>query len=267
MRKMFLFLGVLAITTASWAQTDARPEILVLGTYHMSNPGRDIHNMKADDVLSPQRQQEITQLIEVLKKFHPTKIAIEADIGSQRVEREYSDYIAGKYTLSSNEIDQIGYRLAKELGHKAVYPVDEEGEFPYYRVLNYAKANGLKEKFDAMQASTGTMVKEQGDYLQSHTVLEMLEYMNSDARTAKDVASYYAYVPFGDPYDYAGPDLLALWFQRNIRIYSNIVKLVESPNERILVIYGAGHVGWLRQDIAGDATVKLRKLADLTGQQ
>jgi len=61
--------------------------------------------------------------------------------------------------------------------------------------------------------------------------------------------------------------LLALWYRRNIRIYHNIVKLIESPNDRILVIYGAGHLGWLQQDIANDATVKLRKLADLTGQQ
>jgi hypothetical protein len=267
MRKIFLFFGVLTLSMASWAQTEARPEILVLGTYHMSNPGRDIHNMKADDVLSPQRQQEIARLIEVLKKFHPTKIAIEDDIGSKRVEREYSDYVAGKYTLTRNETNQIGYRLAKELGHKAVYPVDEEGEFPYYRVLNYAKANGLKEKFDAIQASTDTMVKEEGDFLGSHTVLETLEYINSDARAAKDVASYYAYAPFGDPNDYAGPDLLAVWYQRNIRIYSNIVKLVESPNDRILVIYGAGHLAWLRQDVSNDATVKLRKLTDFTDQQ
>jgi hypothetical protein len=233
----------------------------------MSNPGHDVQNMQADDVLSPKRQQEIAQLIEALKKFHPTKIAIEADIGSQRVEREYSDYLAGKYTLSRNEIDQIGYRLAKELGHHAVYPVDEEGDFRWQRVVNYAKANGRAEKFDAINAKWGTLVKEQGDFLQSHTVLETLEFMNSDSRVAKDIAFYYATVPYGDPSDYAGPDLLAAWYQRNIRIYSNIVKLIESPNDRILVIYGAGHLGWSRQDIANDATVKLRKLADLTGQQ
>jgi hypothetical protein len=84
MRKIFIFLGVLAISIASWAQADARPEILVLGTYHMSNPGHDIHNMQTDDVLSPKRQQEIAQLSAGLKKFQPTKIAIEADVGSQR---------------------------------------------------------------------------------------------------------------------------------------------------------------------------------------
>lgn len=267
MRKIILFLGVLAIPIAAWPQSDARPEILVLGTYHMSNPGHDVYNMQADDVLSPRRQQEIAQLIEVLKTFHPTKIAIEADVGSPRVEQEYSDYLAGKYTLSRNEIDQIGYRLAKALGHRAVYPVDEGGDFPWQRVVNYAKANGRAENLDTISASWGTLVKEQGDFLQSHTVLEMLEYLNADSRVARDVAPYYAMVRLGDPSDYAGPDLLAAWYQRNIRIYRNIVALIESPNDRILVIYGAGHLGWLRQDIANDATVRLRKLADVTGQQ
>jgi len=266
MRKVLLFLGVLATPAAAWPQSNARPEILVLGTYHMANPGRDVHNMPADDVLSPKRQQELAQLIEALKKFHPTKIAIEAHVGSKRVGQDYSDYLAGKYALSRNEIDQIAYRLAKELGHHTVYPVDEDGDFPYMRVVNYAKAKGLAEKFNAMEASTGTRVKEQGAFLQSHTVLETLEVMNSDSSVAQDVAAYFAFVPYGEPWDYAGPDLLAAWYQRNIRIYRNIVALVESPNDRILVIYGAGHLGWLRQNMTNDATVRLRKLADLTGR-
>jgi hypothetical protein len=177
MRRIFLLLVVFSMSLSSSAQSPARSEVLVLGTYHMPNPGRDLHNMQADNVLSPKRQQEIAQLIEVLKKFQPTKIAIEAEFGSQHVDHEYSDYLAGKYTLSPNEIDQIGYRLAKELGHRAVYAVDADGDFPYYRVLNYAKANGLKEKFDAMQASTEARVKEQNVLLKSHTVLETLQYM------------------------------------------------------------------------------------------
>jgi len=266
MRQAFLILGVLAIPMAGWSQSDVRPEILVLGTYHMANPGRDIHNMNADDVLSPKRQQEIARLIEVLKTFGPTKIAIEATVGSKRIGQDYSDYLAGKYALSRNENDQIGFRLAKELGHPAVYPVDADGDFPYLRVVNYAKANGLTEKFNALEAITGARVKAQGDFLQSHTVLETLEYMNSDSLVAKDIAAYFAFVPYGEPWEYAGPDLLAMWYQRNIRIYHNMVALVSSPNERILVIYGAGHLGWLRQDIANDASVKLRRLADLTGR-
>jgi hypothetical protein len=263
MRKFFLFLTLLAIPKKSWSQADARPEILVLGTYHMANPGHDIHNMKADDVLAPKRQREIAQLIEVLKRFHPTKIAIEAGFGSQRVAREYSDYLAEKYTLSPNEIDQIGYRLAKELGHRVVYPVDVDGDFPWQHVVNYAKANGVAVKFDALNAGVDTMVKQQGDFLASHTVLETMQFMNADARVARDMGVYFSLARFGDPGDFAGPDLIAAWYQRNIRIYRNIVALIDSPSDKILVIYGSGHLGWLRQDVADDPSVRLRKLGDL----
>jgi hypothetical protein len=232
----------------------------------MSNPGRDIHNMQADDVQSPKRQQEIVQLIEVLKKFRPTRIAIEADVDSEQVAQRYSDYLAGKYTLSRNETNQIGFRLAKELGHPAIYPVDVEGEFPWQRVVNYAKANGRADQFEALNASIGKQVKEQDEFLHSHTVLEMLEYMNSDAMAAQGMASYFADVRFGESGEYAGPDLLAAWYQRNIRIYCNIIKLIKSPDDRVLVIYGAGHLGWLQQDVANDSSVKLRKLAEFTGR-
>ncbi len=91
MRTIFLFLGALGISIASRAQSDARPQILVLGVYHMANPGRDIFNMQADDVLAPKRQVEIAQLIAALKNFHPTKIAVEADVWNKRIAERYAD--------------------------------------------------------------------------------------------------------------------------------------------------------------------------------
>jgi hypothetical protein len=268
MRTMAVFLWVLVLPITSSAQSDTRPEILVLGTFHMGNPGRDIHSTQVDDVLAPKRQEEIAQLIGVLKRFRPTKIAVEVNVGSKRAAQQYADYLAGKYTLSRNEIDQIGYRLAKELGHQTVYAVDEDGDFPFYRVRNWAIANGKKETFEAAQSSVGARVKVQDEFLAKHTVLETLELLNSDSAAATAVSEYYSgYVPFGEPYEYAGPDLVAAWFQRNIRIYRNILAIITSPNDRVLVIYGAGHLGWLRQDVANDATVRLRKLHDLAGQE
>jgi hypothetical protein len=265
MRKIFLLLALFAIPGLA-QDPISKPEILILGTYHMANPGRDIFNMQADDVLAPKRQQEIAQLMDVLKKFRPTKIAIESSVDSDRRPKQYADYLAGKYTLTANEIEQIGFRLAKELGHKQIYPVDVDGDFPMQRVINYAKANGKGDQLEAMMSGWGTMVKEQNEFLKTHTVVEMLEFMNTDRRVANDVATYFAIIPYGDPGDSAGADLLASWYQRNIRIYQNIRKLAGSPNERILVIYGAGHLGWLQQDVANDASVKLRKLAEFTAK-
>jgi Family of unknown function (DUF5694) len=267
MQRFCVLLGALvcAVCAQAQSQSGSKTEILVLGTYHMSNPGRDLHNMQADDVRSAKRQQEIAQLLEVLKKFKPTKIAVESDVSLETASRNYKNYLAGKYELKSDEVDQIGFQLAKQLGHSTIYGVDEEGDFPYGRVMNYAKAHGIFEKLNGLQADVEKVVRQQDDYLHTHTILETLLFMNSDESVKQDVATYFAYVPYGDPDDYAGPDLLAAWYQRNIRIYRNILNLVESPNERILVIYGAGHLGWLQQDAANDTKVRLRKLAEFTG--
>jgi len=248
------------------AQPAARAEVLVLGVYHMANPGKDIFNMKADDVLAPKRQAEIAQLIAVLQTFHPTKIAVEGDVGDDRIPKRYADYVAGNHELSRNEIEQIGFRLAKELGHKTVYPVDADGEFPFQRVVDYAKASGRSKELDAITGGGwGAMVKAQGQYLASHTVLATLLYMNADDRVAADVGFYYRQAHLGEPGDWAGADLVSDWFRRNMRIYSNVTRLADSPDERVLVIFGAGHLGWLRQDVSNDPTLRLRTLAEFAG--
>ena len=239
-----------------------RAEVLVLGVYHMANPGRDVFNMQADDVLAPKRQQEIAELTAVLKKFQPTKIAVEAAYGEDVVPKRYADYLAGSRSLSRNEVEQIGFRLAKDLGHSAIYPVDADGDFPFQRVINYAKATGQSARLERTLGEIGEMVKAQGEYLKAHTVLETLLYMNSDAKVAQDVGFYYQEARYGEPGDYAGPDLLAEWYRRNVRIYNNVARLVTAPEDRMLVIFGAGHLGWLRHDFAADPTLRLRKLED-----
>ena len=52
----------------------SKPILMILGSYHMHNPGKDLVNFEADDVLAPKRQAEIKQLVRQLKKFKPTKV-------------------------------------------------------------------------------------------------------------------------------------------------------------------------------------------------
>ena len=250
-----------AVSQQSPVETSARAEVLVLGVYHMANPGRDIFNTQADDVLTTKRQAEIAQLIEVLKKFRPTKIAIESNPGGPRP-GQYSEYLAGKHTLSRNEIEQLGFRLAKELGHKNIYPVDADGDFPYPRVEKFAKATGRSLELEAINRDFAARVKAQNEYLASHTILETLLYMNADDRIAQELALYFRTGRLNENGDWAGADLLADWFRRNLRIFGNIVQITDSPNDRVLVIYGAGHLGWLQYNFSHDPNFRLRKLAE-----
>ncbi len=88
--------------------------------------------------------------------------------------------------------------------------------------------------------------------------------MNSDSAATEAWGAEMEYVSFGDLWEFAGPDLLTYWIQRNLRIYNRIAALIESPSDRILVIYGNGHLGPLRQIIGADTRVRLRKLSDIT---
>jgi hypothetical protein len=47
-----------------------------------------------------------------------------------------------------------------------------------------------------------------------------------------------------------------------MRIFANLTRLVDSPNERVLVIFGAGHLGWFRPVISSDPSLRLRELAE-----
>src|SRR2546422_3648107 len=112
----------------------ARAEVLVLGVYHMSNPGHDIFNMQADDVLAPKRQAEITQVMAVLKKIQPTQIALERDPRDKPPSQDYADYLAGQHGLPRNEIEHLGFRLPQEIGPQTALGVDCAGELPHPRL-------------------------------------------------------------------------------------------------------------------------------------
>jgi hypothetical protein len=91
-----------------------KPSVLVLATYHMSNPGRDVMNVQSDDVLTEKRQKEILDFVNLLKRFKPTRIAVEMPFGSTKLDEQYARYLRGDYQLIRNEIDQIGFRLVKD---------------------------------------------------------------------------------------------------------------------------------------------------------
>lgn len=241
-------------STASAGQ----PQILVLGVWHMANLRGG-----TEDIFSAQRQAEIPEVMEALKKFRPTKIALEnAFYRSDDLSNLYTEYLEGEHELTRNERQQLGFRLARELGHSTVYSIDADGDFPLLRLQDYVKAQGHEEEYDAVRSEFNEWLGVWDEYLASHTLLEILLYMNSDDYARRLLAHDYELAHFGEPWNWAGPDLLSDWFRRNARIYGNVLALIESSNERVLVIIGAGHLPWLRHNFTHDPNVRLRALSE-----
>ena len=224
--------------------------LLMLGSYHMSNPGMDMFNLEADDVSAPKRQAEIQAIVDRLALWRPTKVAVESPYDDSTTLARYQAYLRGELTLRNSEKEQIGFRLAKQLGHKTVYPIDVR------MMLNddgIGKLIGTDpQKFgpymEKLQKTGKTAMSLMGKWLSEGTIGSMLYKMNEQELNDIGHGTYFqSFVPIVVGEDYAGADMVNTWYHRNLRIFSNLHKINDSPTDRIFVVYGAGHIPLLQQ--------------------
>jgi hypothetical protein len=228
-----------------------KPTLVVLGTYHMGTPGNNVVNGKVDDVTTPARQKQMLELVVRLKKFKPTKVALECDIEDDaKTQGIYNQYLAGNYGLSKSETNQIGFRLAKELGHKKVYCVNSMG-FWDDSAMNYEKYAAKDAELDGFLKGAYRNLKKdvdaEAEKLMTLPVTDQLILLNQPERMETDHQRYFDLMRIGRGKDYVGANYLSWWYGRNMQILTNIVRVTDSMNDRILVIYGAGHSKLLNQ--------------------
>lgn len=234
---------------AQSATNPERAQVLILGSYHFANPGRDIAQQTVDDVLLPARQAEIRDIVEALATFRPTKIAIEAPSAmTARIDSLFRAYRSGSRELSRDESQQLGFRLAARFDHAGLYPIDYDGDFPFGAMMDYAKVHN-PEFVTFVDEELARIATESNRRQRENTIGEILRFHNSRAALAEDHGIYLRFADIGAGDTYVGADLVAKWYERNIRIFANLRRIVE-PGDRILVIYGAGHAPILRELVA-----------------
>jgi Family of unknown function (DUF5694) len=168
------------------------------------------------------------------------------------MQQRLDQYLAGSYVLKADERDQVGLRLAKEMKHVKVYGIDFPMDLDFDGVFRYAQENGQGDIVKGMMSEIESKVKPKlaADYLEKHSIREILQEANAPAADAIGHRIYMAAMRIGNDKDYPGADLVARWYDRNLRIATNIARLPEGPGERILVLIGAGHGKLLRQFLA-----------------
>ncbi|MFP7255034.1 DUF5694 domain-containing protein [Terribacillus goriensis] len=225
-----------------------KPSVLILGTFHMGERGkRDIYKQDTRDMKAKKQQDEIEEVVECIKLFNPTKIAVEFEsIRADLLDSQYNDYAKQgiKDELESDEIHQIGFRLAKELGHDKLFPVDWNrpvGGVPLGYVYDFLKEID-RELYDQVIEEGDRHNESVQSLLETKTVREVLIYLNDPRNTKKQQETYMKFALAAYEDFYVGIDWLTnYWYRRNLIIFANIKRLVQKSDERILVIYGAGH--------------------------
>jgi hypothetical protein len=237
------------------AKAVAPIEVMIVGTYHMGNRGRNVYDPKVESGLTPEKQKQIADVTNRLAKFKPNKIAVEriADQPDMTTSKFDNFTLASLFT-DDTETTQIGYRLAQQLGHKAVYAIDEQSEtidyFPYQEMEAFAKANNQDTLMEPSRAWGKRETAEFEIAQKTQTVRQLLAEKNKPERANSEMQLvYYPWLAIGDQKSQAGAELNAGWYQRNAKIFAKL-NLIAKPGDKILVLYGAGHNFWLRHFVS-----------------
>jgi hypothetical protein len=107
-----LCIGLALLSPLSTMADAPKPiTVIIVGRFHMANPGRDMHNVVAGDMLSEARQKQIAAVGVGLERFKPTLVAAERNPGSTT--EPYAKYRAGTLLVTVQGIETPGFVLAE----------------------------------------------------------------------------------------------------------------------------------------------------------
>ncbi len=237
------------VCTVVRAAQPPKTQVMIVGVAHFVAK-RDIYDSAyTDSPLSANRQAQISEVVDRLERFHPTKVLIEEPFGNPKYQTQYLRYLAGDFTLPADEAYQFGFKLAKRSGDRAIYPIDTWGPSIYDD--NSAKGKRidayLKAHFTDVSDSEASADIERDREIQLHgTYLDELRYLNTAKAIRANASWYSVFDGMGRQADGAGSMYVAGWYTRNCFIFSNLLSVIR-PGDRVVVLMGQGHEYLLRQ--------------------
>jgi Family of unknown function (DUF5694) len=270
--KLNLTLLLTLLISAVFAQPDKRVEVLTLGSFHFAFHNLDLIKTSTEDqidVLETKYQKEIEEIANRIAKFKPTIIVIERNPGEQtKYDSLYNQYLQDNYNLRRGEEEQIGFRIAKMMKLKTLYCVNAWGRD--YEVLDpvLEGKDSLENKKSMDYFNTYADTLKQyfpKPVFKTKGIRAELIQKNESRNIKLDLGTYllgiFKYATKDN--EFFGPDFVTgWWFNRNLRIFRNIQKINAKPTDRVLVIFGAGHMNLLNSFFGSSPEYKLLKVND-----
>ncbi len=223
-------------------------ETMLVAVWHLQGSEHDAVSNRPLDVSDDRRQGELREVVTALARWQPTKVAVEFPMDQQaRLDARFAAQQRSSGPVDLTEIGQIGCRLARRLAHGRVIAIDVQGSF---------YEQGVEELLaDARHARTWRGIIEAAEAITAEieqrvdtgTILEVLHWLNRPESLRNVTEIYYERTAsITDPRSgsYAGADMVANFYRRNLHIAANLGALVER-GDRVAVLIGHSHVPFL----------------------
>jgi len=249
-------LALLSALLGTSVAVQDKAKVMILGVYHFDSPNLDFVKSGKVDHLSEQKQAEIAEVLDRLSAFEPTKIVLEATPDDAAIQERYQAFRKDACKLTGDEREQLGFQLAKQFGHERVYLADHESDMDLDSVLQAARESGDQRFLTWFDGTMGD-VRAQLERQARASVREALVMLNEPANQDRTRDFYLQLARVGPAKQYIGAEVLAGWYRRNFCIFSNVARAIDSPRDRVIVIFGQGHAPYLRELVKSSPDLEL----------
>ena len=232
--------------------------VLNMGTFHMGETS-DANKTEFDEN-DKKNQIAVREIAEKLSSFKPTVIIVETPPDyDTKLQLEYNEYLLNpkmKFKEPS-EIELLAYELGRISGTKRIYGIDHKMNYnyrigremvnsidsfwhnKYYKdpLKYYPQINVDESKLNLLDKLKLTNQNQYLDFL-IEVNAEMLAHVGSEK-------------------GFEGADEAAKYYQRNIRMYSNLNRIKLTENDKVFVLMGASHTAYLRDFISRSPKYKM----------
>ena len=124
-------------------------------------------------------------------------------------------------------------------------------------VMAAAGKHGQQALVDKAMGEGKSAVEEINRKREAGTLGAFFRWFNSPEMLAASHRPYLYLAQIGTADDPKGADVLAGWYRRNLLIYGNLIRLIDSPNERVFLLIGQGHVKLLSEYVSESPNLRL----------
>jgi hypothetical protein len=266
MKKIFFLVTLSILCVKSYSQkTDSdskefQPvQVLNFGTFHMGFTNDE--TTTEFDENDQNNQNQAREIAKQLAEFKPTVIIVERPPRSnEKLLEIYNRYIQNpdmefKYPT---EIELIAYEAGRLSGTKRIYGVDHKMGY------NYNIGNDIKNSIDSIwhdkffqdplsyypdidsEKGSNKNLSNQLKQINHDQYLDFLITVNADILTHA-----------GTKDGFEGADEAAKYYQRNLRMFSNLNRLELTQEDRVFILMGASHTAFFRDFISRNPKYKM----------
>ncbi|MCB0457448.1 MAG: hypothetical protein KDC91_06860 [Flavobacteriaceae bacterium] len=223
-------------------------KVLNFATFHMGSTS-DASSVEFDEE-NKKNQQDAKQIAAMISAFKPTVICVEIPPAyNDELNEAYQAFLHNSNETSSyyGEIGLVAFEVGRLNHIEQLYGIDHKLDYNY--LIDNDVVNTIDTTtYNAFKNNPLASIKDLDIQDVNLPLLEKLRRMN-DPRFLNFLilvnADMLAFV--GTEKGFEGADEAAKYYQRNLRIYSNLNRIPLTKNDRVFILSGGSHTAFLNE--------------------